>query len=294
MAQSWWWDAVSTPVGKEWIRIVARDKQEKETATLPCQITRRGPFSAFLLPQLTQTSHIAISNGANRQEAISLLVKALKKEMRSRRAIMAQVADYLTEDDKAILHSEGFDIEERVSYRIEPDDIDAVVKRFHSDKRRTLRKAQGLTLDTAMTPDELYSLIEKAYGTAAYTRNLFTSLASAALENKSGVILRAKDSAGADAAALLLVHDNRIAYYLAYAIAPEHRTDGTMEWLTVEAMKYAFERGLTFDFEGSIIPNIARTYRHYGGQPAHYTLMTVYANPLVKLAMRALTHLSKG
>ena len=239
---------------------------------------------------------ITISGGEPLFQLASFLelVKALKKEMRSRRAIMAQVADYLTEDDKAILHSEGFDIEERVSYRIEPDDIDAVVKRFHSDKRRTLRKAQGLTLDTAMTPDELYSLIKKAYGTAAYTRNLFTSLASAALENKSGVILRAKDSAGADAAALLLVHDNRIAYYLAYAIAPEHRTDGSMEWLTVEAMKYAFERGLTFDFEGSIIPNIARTYRHYGGQPAHYTLMTVYANPLVKLAMRALTHLSKG
>ncbi len=294
MARAWWWDAVSAPVGKEWIRIVARDEQGNEVATLPCQVTRRGPFSAFLLPQLTQTSHISVSPSADRHEAMAQMVAALKKEMHTRHAIIAQVADYLTDDDKATLSAEGFTLEERVSYRIEPDDIDAVIKRFHSDKRRTLRKAKGLSLDPDMAPDELFSAIEKAYGTADYPRNLFTSLATAAIENDCGVILRAKDQSGADAAALLLVHDERIAYYLAYAIAPAHRSDGAMEWLTVEAMKYAFSRGLTFDFEGSIIPNIARTYRHYGGQPAHYVLATLYANPLVKFALKTLTKLRKG
>lgn len=294
MARSWWWDAVSSPAGKEWIRLTACDYSGHVMASMPCQITRRGPFSAILLPQLTQTSHIEFAPEAGRSEALKTLIRELRSLMRNKRAVIAQVADYMTESDVATLSSMGFEIERRVSYRIAPTTVDEIVSHFHSDKRRTLRKARGLSLDTAMTPDEMYTELMTAYGTVSYSRNLFTSLATAAIENSSGVILRAKDTQNQTAAALLLTHDETAAYYLAYAINPAHRTDGSMEWLTVQAMEYAFSRGLTFDFEGSMIPNIARTYRHYGGQPAHYVFATLYANPLAKLAIKSLRKISKS
>ncbi len=293
MARTWWWDAVSSPVGKEWIRLTANDPDGRVVASLPCQFTRRGPFSAILLPQLTQTSHIEFATEADRAEALRLLISELRRVMRERRAILAQVADYMTEDEEAILTSMGFEIERRVSYRIEPTSMDEVISHFHSDKRRTLRKAHGLSLDTDMTPDEMHTELVNSYGSVAYSRNLFTSLASSAICNNCGVILRAKDEHGQTAAALLLTYDETTAYYLAYAINPAHRTDGSMEWLTVQAIEYAFSRKLTFDFEGSMIPNIARTYRHYGGQPARYTFATLYANPLAKLAIKGLKKIGK-
>lgn len=76
----------------------------------------------------------------------------------------------------------GFEIERRVSYRITPTTMDEAISHFHSDKRRTLRKAHDLSLDTAMTPDEMYTELMTAYGTVSYSRELFTSLATAAIE----------------------------------------------------------------------------------------------------------------
>ncbi len=294
MARTWWWDAVSSPAEKEWMRLTVCDSKGDTVASMPCQLTRRGPFSAILLPQLTQTSHITFSPTADRAAALKLLIGELRKEMSRRKAIVAQVADYLTEDDVSVLAAMGFEIERRVSYRIEPTATETVVSLFHSDKRRTLRKAQGLSLDTEMAPDEMYTELVAAYGTVSYSRSLFTSLAKAAIANNSGVILRAKDERGENAAALLLTYDETTAYYLTYAINPAHRTDGSMEWLTVQAIEYAFRRGLIFDFEGSMIPNIARTYRHYGGQPAYYTFATLYANPIARLAIKGLERLRKN
>ena len=61
--------------------------------------------------------------------------------------------------------------------------------------------------------------------------------------------------------------------------------------MTVKAMEYAFERGLTFDFEGSVIPGIARSYRHFGGVAAHYTLATLYRDKLTGWIIRTIKHL---
>lgn len=97
MAQSWWWDAVSSPAGKEWIRLTACDSSGHVMASMPCQITHRGPFSAILIPQLTQTSHIEFAPEADRAEALTILIRELKRLMRNRRAVIAQVADYMTE-----------------------------------------------------------------------------------------------------------------------------------------------------------------------------------------------------
>lgn len=288
MSRSWWWRAVSRPEGKEHGLVIAKDEKGEPTATLPYQIVRRGPVSAILMPQLTQTGHIWTAPAADRPEAMIAMCLELKRLMRRERCIMAQVADYLAPEEIEILRSEGFEIEERVSYRIEPDDIEAVINRFHSDKRRNYRKAKGLTLDTGMTPDELYTAIETSYGKVFYSREIFTTLAAEAIRHDSGVILRAHNAGGDAVSALLLTFDSHFAYHMAYAATPSHERDGSLEWLTVRAMEYAFARGLTFDFEGSIVPGIARSYRHFGGVAAHYVFATRYANPLVKSIVKIL------
>ena len=52
MSRPWWWEAVSCPSGKECGRIEAKNADGRTVASVPYQLTRRGPFTAMLLPQL--------------------------------------------------------------------------------------------------------------------------------------------------------------------------------------------------------------------------------------------------
>lgn len=294
MSADWWWAATSETVGKEWGRIEAKGGNGEVVASMPYQVTRRGPFTAMLMPELTQTGHIWTSPDADRGEALKALIEALRGKMKNERTLMVQVSDYMTEADKAILREEGFELAERVSYKIKPEAAGHVEARLCPGKRRKYRKACGhFSLDEGMTPAELYDEIEKAYVNVRYPRNLFLRLGNAAIKNGNGMILRAKASDGSTAASVFLAIDSEAAYYLTPAINPAHRTDGANEWLTVQAIERVLSRGLTFDFEGSMVPGIANSYRHYGGTPDHYTFATLYRPKIFKYLVRVLTALKK-
>lgn len=294
MSADWWWEATSEAVGKEWGRIEAKDGNGEVVASMPYQITRRGPFTAMLMPELTQTGHIRISPDADRGEALKTLIEALRSKMKSERTLMVQVADYMTEADKRILREEGFEISDRVSYKIKPEAAGKVAARLYPDKRHRYKKACGhFSLDESMTPDELYDEIEKAYVSVRYTRSLFLKLAGAAIENGNGMILRARASDGSTAASVFLALDSEAAYYLTPAINPAHRADGANEWLTVQSIEHVLSRGMTFDFEGSMVPGIANSFRHYGGTPDHYSFATLYRPQFIKHLVRTLTALKR-
>lgn len=294
MSAGWWWESVSETVGKEWGRIEAMGGHGGVVASMPYQITRRGPFTAMLMPELTQTGHIWTSPDADRGEALKALIKALKAKMKSERTLMVQVSDYMTEADKSILREEGFELSDRVSYKIKPEAAGDVASRLYPNKRRRYRKACGhFSLDESMTPAELYDEIEKAYVSVRYPRDLFLRLASTAIKNGNGVIMRARASDGSTAASVFLALDSEAAYYLTPAINPAHKTDGANEWLTVQAIERMLSRGTTFDFEGSMAPRIAHSYRQYGGTPDHYTFATLYRPQFIKHVVRVLTALKK-
>lgn len=289
MSADWWWEAVSETVGKEWGRIETRGEGGEVVASMPYQITRRGPFTAMLMPELTQTGHIRTSPDADRGEALKALIAALRAKMKSERTLMVQVSDYMTEADKSILTEEGFELSDRVSYKIKPDAAGDVASRLYPNKRRRYRKACGhFSLDESMTPAELYDEIEKAYVSVRYPRDLFLRLADTAIKNGNGMILRAKATDGSTAASVFLALDSEAAYYLTPAINPAHRSDGANEWLTVQAIERVLSRGMTFDFEGSMVPHIAHSYRHYGGSPDHYTFATLYRPQFIRHIVGAL------
>lgn len=294
MSADWWWESVSETVGKEWGRIEAMGGHGEVVASMPYQITRRGPFTAMLMPELTQTGHIRISPDADRGEALKALIEALKAKMKSERTLMVQVSDYMTEADKSILREEGFELSDRISYKIKPDAAGDAASRLYPNKRRRYRKACGhFSLDESMTPAELYDEIKKAYVSVRYPRTLFLRLAGTAIKNGNGMIMSAKASDGSTAASVFLALDTEAAYYLTPAINPAHKTDGANEWLTVQAIERVLSRGMTFDFEGSMAPQIAHSYRHYGGSPDHYTFATLYRPQFIRHMAGALTALKK-
>lgn len=72
-------------------------------------------------------------------------------------------------------------------------------------------------------------------------------------------------------AACFVVHDTETAYYLLGGYNEEKRHHGAGALALFEAIKHAQKLGLKrFDFEGSVIPDIERYFRGFGGQLIPY------------------------
>ena len=82
-------------------------------------------------------------------------------------------------------------------------------------------------------------------------------------------------------AAGAFAHWNGTAYYLAGAQLPGQPDEGAMYRLLWEAILNAQRKGCTiFDFEGSMIPGVARFFRQFGSTPVPYFSLTKNRLPL--------------
>lgn len=288
MARAWWLEAVSRPAGKEWGAVLLRGGDGSVVGAMPYQLMRRGPLSAILMPQLTQVSHVWTADGVDRREALAQVLALLLAMCRSERVMLAQFAGFLDSDERGAFAGAGFVLRDRLTYRIASlADMTAVERGFADFKRRKLRRAEreGFVLDLSMSAADLYAEVEAAFRDAgvSYPRSLLVSLHRAAASRGCAQILCARRAAtGEFAAAVMVVCDAAVAYYLVTPRAAKFARSGAMEWLTRECMAWAAGRGLAFDFEGSMSPSVAFAYRSYGAAPLRYTFATWYASRPVR------------
>jgi hypothetical protein len=97
----------------------------------------------------------------------------------------------------------------------------------------------------------------------------------------------AEDSEGRIHAALYIVMGAGYAYYLLGGADPQFRSSGAQNLLLWEAIGFASEMGLRFDFEGSVIEPIERVFRAFGALQVPY-LQVYGAKPLLKVVLRTL------
>lgn len=294
MARAWWLEAVSRPVGKEWGAVLLRDDAGSVAAAMPYQLTRRGPLAAILMPQLTQVSHVWTAEGVGRSEALSQVLGLLLAVCRSERVLLVQFAGFLDDAERRVFAGAGFSLADRVTYRMANlADMAAVERGFADFKRRKLRRAEreGFVLDLSMSAADLYAEVEAAFcgPGVSYPRALLAGLHHAASGRGCAQILCARCAAtGEFAAAVMIVCDASVAYYLVTPRAAKFARSGAMEWLTRECMRWAAARGLAFDFEGSMSPSVAFAYRSYGAAPLGYTFATWHASRPVRWLARRL------
>ena len=108
-------------------------------------------------------------------------------------------------------------------------------------------------------------------------------LSPACKENNAGEIFYAKDKEGHIASVLFLVWDEKSAYHLLGGNVPEYQELETYNALTWEAIKYVADKGLKYDFEGSVIKRIAKSYREFGGTPkAYFRIRKVFHPDIIR------------
>ncbi len=170
----------------------------------------------------------------------------------------------------------GFNQTTRYTY-ILPDlsNIDAVHADMQGNIRREIKKAeQGLTVTPADSVDLLFAMLRNDMATKgepllfdlAHMQRVFHVAHAAGRAS----VFQARDEKGVVAGSIMIVWDDRSAYYLAGACRPEFKTTGVMSLLLWQGISHSATVTKAFNFEGSIREPIERFFRAFGGIQTPY------------------------
>lgn len=286
-SKPWWLDAICGP--DNW------DVWNYETggnivAAMPYYKEKRGSYNYITKAPLTQNNGIIFKEEPNRK---------LPKLSAQQEKIIDAACDFI--------ESLGLDVYEqqyqhtfvnwspffwnnytcvlRYSYIIEDtSDIEKIWDSFTPENRNVIRKGQKLTnIFKENDPVDFYKQHERIYIRQGlkcpFSEELWMRLFSACEEHSSGQIYYAKDGDGNLNALMYLIWDERSVYLLMGGAMPEFSGNQAYSSLIFSGIKSAGEKGLSFDFEGSMIKRIARSYREYGAVPMPYYRIRKVFNP---------------
>lgn len=106
--------------------------------------------------------------------------------------------------------------------------------------------------------------------TIPYSYTLFKQVAAFLQMKYRHSIYFSQDSKGGISAGLFIVHDHSTDYCLASGHDRENAVPGAVQFLLWQAIKKALQDGRSFDFEGSMIPGVAKMFSGFGAEQRPY------------------------
>lgn len=167
-------------------------------------------------------------------------------------------------------------------------DTAATFADFKDNVRREVRKAEKqLSISSASSINALFELKKASYQakkqSLPFGLPFVEGIYKTATTHNWGQVLEARDGQNQLHASILLVWDNETMYYLLGAADPQHNNSGAMSLLLWQGIQLATEKGLAFNFEGSMIPAIERFFSAFGGNLTPYHHITHERSKLLKL-----------
>lgn len=168
-------------------------------------------------------------------------------------------------------------------------DINATWEQMSSKARKLVRKGQrNAQILTGLNPDIFYVEHEKVFLKqdlpCPFTQERWERLYRACMEHGAAKIFYAKEKDGNVASVLFLVWDECSAYLLLGGSIPPFQNLDTYSAVIWESIKYASEKNLAYDFEGSMIKRISKAFREFGGEPKPYFRIRKVFNPEIMRA----------
>ena len=173
----------------------------------------------------------------------------------------------------------------RYTYVIDDtSDMEAVWNDITSKRRSVVKKGQkNSTLFTQMTIGDFYAEHEKIYTKQGlkcpFSFELWQRVATACLEHNAGRISCRLAEDENVAAVSFVAWDEKSLYKLMGGPMPEYAKLDAYSALTWDEIELAHELGLSYDFEGSVIKRISKSFREYGAIPKPYFRIRKVFNP---------------
>jgi lipid II:glycine glycyltransferase (peptidoglycan interpeptide bridge formation enzyme) len=274
-SKGWWLDAVAPD---SWAVVMIKN-EEDVVACMPYCIEKKAGFTLLRQPPLTQNLGPWVS------ESSAKYSKRLAREKDLLEALIDGLPDYhgffqnwhYTQSNWLPFFWRKFSQTTRYTYVIEDlSDLKAVFSEFEHSKRKNIKKAKNI-VNVSWDVDcyDFYNnhklTLEKQGQRISYGYDLFESIYRASYSKGMGRTLGAYDSSGNLHAALFILFDDMSAYDLISTIDPDYRSSGAASLLVQEAIRLTAERGIMrFDFEGSMIEPVERSFRQFGARQISY------------------------
>jgi hypothetical protein len=273
--EPWWLDAVAPGAWRE----ITVSSGGVLRARWPIYEEKRGLFHVITLPPLTHRLGPWLDLGdatksSRRYELEKDLTVALLEQLPKYDILQINCHSGITNMLPFVWN--GFEEMARYTYVIDlAQSEEELWGALRENIRRESRKARKqLTVETTTDLEACIKLIGKSYARQG-NPNPFDSapmrrLNDACAQRGRREILVARDESGALHAALYLVWDDKVTYYLAGGADPELRTSGAHSLLVWEAIMRSKARSEEFDMTGSMVESIERFFRAFGGQQRVY------------------------
>lgn len=273
LCQAWWWDAVC--IGKGWDVLMVYDDNGQPIGALPYHILHRFAFNVIVMPPRTQRTFLWIHPDADPQNVLERMYEELQQIQRRHRVLFMYLQLALTDEQAAFFQKHGYTVNQRVTYCIDLSiDKETLWNRFSENKRRQIKRAEKICHLSELDADAFYQFhvdtLRQRGREIEYSLNVWRSIYHATTSRSQGKILAATDQHGNVLAAIFLIWDSERCYSLLPVYSPEHKNSGAMAWLTKESIRFAYTVSKTYDFEGSMDPGIANSYRQYASAPQTY------------------------
>jgi len=284
-SEPWWLDAVC--VDGSWDVCIV-EKNGIIQATLPYYQTKLKGLSVIRMPLLTPYlgvqffSNKHISSAKNSQSAIKnteQLVEQLPKVAFLQQVHSPEFLNWLP------FYWMGFNQTTMYTYHLDIKDTDVVYKGFRQNLKRNLKSAQSdLICKESEDLDLFYKINKTTFDrqglSIPYSFDFLRNLDTILKEKEKRKIFISYDKNGNALASGYYAWDNQKAYYLAGGHSGNREA---MSWTMWQAIQYFSTKVQVFDFEGSMIKNIAHYFSGYGASLIPYHHITKGKNKMINI-----------
>jgi len=289
--EPWWLEAVAENAWRS-LEVVRNDQI---VARMPIVLSRKFGFRVIRQPPLTPTLgpwiRPSTADPAKRIAREKVLFNDLIDQLPAWDYFEVSFHHGLT--NWLPFYWRGFEQTTRYTYILEDVfDMERVWCGLQESVRRNIRKARKvLSVRTDLSVDRVLDLTDLTFlrqgHRLTFKRDLVRRIDAACATRDARRMFFAEDAKGQVHAALYVVTDAECAYYLLGGADPKFRGSGAQNLLLWEAIRFASERGVKFDFEGSMIEPIERVFRAFGALQAPY-LQVYGAKPVAKILLQTL------
>jgi hypothetical protein len=287
-SKDWFLDSVC---GKDNWDVALVEKGGSIIASMPYFRKKKAIFNIITMPKHTQNMGVYIKypDGQKYEKQLSF-----EKEVMTDLIEQLPTVDYFNQTFHYSITNwlpfywKGYTQTTNYTYVIEDlSDLDAVFKEFNHAKRKNIKKAEKfLTVKFDLPAKEFYEnhkmTLEKQNSTIAYDFEHFNRIYSSAYEHNAGRTIYAVDDDNNIHAALLVLWDKNSAYDLISTIDPDFRNSGAASLLVRDIIIFVADKTKKFDFEGSMIENVEKSFRQFGAKQKAYFDITKVDSKILK------------
>jgi hypothetical protein len=290
-SKPWWMDAVC---GRDNWDVWLYYSGNEILAAMPYYLEERNGYKYITKAPLTQNNGIIFIEGKDRKKATQLGFeeKVIDEACRYINTLGLGVYE---QQYQTTFHNwipfmwHGYSVIPRISFIIEDTkNYDTVYNNYTVNRRRKVRKGREsihrlVDVDKKIFYNEHKKIFEKQGLSCPFSYELWDRLHEACTKHNACKIIASEDEKKRIMSLIFLVFDEQCVYFLLGGNIPEFSSLETYSALMDEGIKMAGEKGLRFDFEGSVIKRIYHTYKEFGGVPrTYYRIRKVFEPEILK------------